>query len=232
MSARLSPNVIGLAIAIMLCGAAGAHWMRPTIHMADRVGKPDLEQLFPKRFANWEIDSAVPVVLPSPDVQAALDRIYNQVLSRTYIDRRTGHRIMLSVAYGGDQSDGTRLHRPEVCYPAQGFAIRNSQHAELTIGPRRLPVRQLESHLGSRHEPITYWMLVGDRVATSATELKLMQLRYSTRGLIPDGMLVRVSSIDDDTQRAYLNQQRYISELAQAMEPPAARRVFGVVSGG
>ncbi|TDP07486.1 EpsI family protein [Roseateles asaccharophilus] len=225
---RLKPAVVALIAACMLVGAAGAVWMKPTVHVADRVGKPDLEQLFPKQFGKWEIDPHMPVVLPAPDVQARLDKIYNQVLSRTYVDRSTGQRIMLSVAYGGDQSDGTRLHRPEVCYPAQGFQIRSNRPTQLPLGAgAELPVRQLESALGDRHEPITYWVVVGDQIVTSASQQKLAQLRYGVRGLIPDGMLIRVSSIDRDTGRALQLQQRYVQELAQALAPDAAARVFG-----
>lgn len=225
--AKLNRAMVALIAAVMLAGAAGSVWMKPTIHLADQVGKPDLEQMFPKRFGAWEVDASIPVILPAPDVQARLDKIYNQVLSRTYVDRRTGERIMLSVAYGGDQSDGTRLHRPEVCYPAQGFQILSNRQAQLGLRDRSLPVRQLESLLGERHEPITYWVVVGDQIVTSATQQKLVQLGYGVRGLIPDGMLVRVSSIDRDTGKALQAQQRYIDELVQSLGPDAALRVFG-----
>mgnify|MGYP006871988586 CR=1 FL=1 len=40
-----------------------------------------------------------PVVLPAPDVQAALDRIYNQTVARTYVSAKGGS-VMLSLAYG------------------------------------------------------------------------------------------------------------------------------------
>ena len=30
----------------------------------------------------------MPVVLPAPDVQANLNKVYNQVLARTYVNRR------------------------------------------------------------------------------------------------------------------------------------------------
>lgn len=227
LTRKLNQAAVAAIVALMLGGGAAAHWMRPTVHMADRTGKPDLEQLFPKRFGNWEIDTSMPVILPAPDVQARLDQIYNQVLSRTYIDRSSGQRVMLSVAYGGDQSDGTRLHRPEVCYPAQGFQILSNRQTALSLPGRSLPVRQLESQLDGRHEPITYWVIVGDQAVTSASQQKIAQLRYGVRGLIPDGMLVRVSSIDRDTGQALKVQQRYIEDLLRSLSPEASLRVFG-----
>ena len=56
--------------------------------------------------------------------------------------------------------------------------------------------------------------MVGDRVTLSGTEQKLAQLAYSTRGVIPDGMLVRVSSIDQNAESAWLMQQSFIADLA------------------
>ena len=66
------------------------------------VRVPNLETMFPKAFGDWRVDTSMPVILPSPDVQALLDKIYNQVLSRSYVNAK-GERIMLSVAYGGDR---------------------------------------------------------------------------------------------------------------------------------
>lgn len=215
-----------LAALIMLAGAALAYLGKPGIYLADQIGKPELESLFPKQFGRWRLDARMGVVLPAPDVQAQLDAIYNQVLSRTYVNA-DGQRIMLSVAYGGDQSDGTSAHRPEVCYPAQGFEITANTKAVQSMAGGTLPVRRLMSRLGGRNEPITYWVVVGSEVATSGIEQKLAQMRYGLRGVISDGMLVRVSSIDADMARGHALQSAFIAELAGAMPNPARSRVFG-----
>lgn len=215
-----------LALLLMLAAFVGAQAWRPTSRMADSRPKVDLETMFPKAFGDWRVDDRMPVQLISPDTQAILNKIYNQTLSRTYMGPE-GLRIMLSVAYGGDQSDGTRAHRPEVCYPAQGFEIVSSADAVLEIGERSLRVRHLLSSLGHRIEPITYWITVGDRVTLSGTEQKFAQLSYSTRGVIPDGMLVRVSSIDTDSVRAYRIQQAFIAAMAHAIRPEFKSQVVG-----
>lgn len=215
-----------LATALMLAGAALAHLGKPTVYLADQIGKPELESLFPRQFGPWRIDARMAVVLPAPDVQAQLDAIYNQVLSRTYVNAG-GDRIMLSVAYGGDQSDGTSAHRPEVCYPAQGFEITANAKAAQTVGGGTLAVRQLMSRRNGRNEPITYWVVVGHEVATSGVEQKLAQMRYGLRGVISDGMLVRVSSIDADMARGHALQSGFIAALAAAMTSPSRERVFG-----
>lgn len=226
MSPSLDRRRALVATGLMLGTAAIAQWAKPTIFLADQVGQPDLEALFPKRFGSWQEDTRQPVVLPSPDVQALLDKLYNQVLGRTYINGQ-GERVMLSVAYGGDQSDGTRAHRPEVCYPAQGFQILSNQVGQLVAGGRQFPVRLLMSRLGGRFEPITYWVVVGGEVTTSGVEQKLAQLRYGMRGIIPDGLLVRVSNIERDPGKGHALQARFVAEMADHLPAAARERVLG-----
>ena len=214
------------ALVLMLLALWGAHAWKPRVHLADTRPKVELEALFPKQFSDWRIDERMPVQLISPDQAAVLDRIYNQTLSRTYVNR-SGERIMLSVAYGGDQSDGTRAHRPEVCYPAQGFTITASSKGTVRTSDREVAVRRLMSMLGGRLEPITYWIVVGGEVTTSGTEQKLAQLRFGIRGMIPDGMLVRVSSIEPDMARGHASQAQFISDLAAAFSIETRAMVFG-----
>lgn len=212
--------------ALMVTGATLSHFGRPTVFLADQLGKPDLEGLFPRQFGHWRIDTSWPVVLPPPDVQAALNAIYNQVLSRTYVNP-TGEQVMLSVAYGGDQYDGTAAHRPEACYPAQGFAITFNEARIQPLAEGSMGVRTLVAKLGGRNEPITYWVVVGDEIATTGVQQKLAQLRYGVRGIIADGMLVRVSSIDADAAKAHRLQSGFIADLAAALPDTARARVFG-----
>ena len=211
---------------LMLAGSAAAVLAKPTKSLADQIGIPNLEAMLPKQFGDWRVDTSLPTILPSPDVQAQLDKIYNQVLSRTYVNK-SGQRIMLSVAYGGDQSDGTSAHRPEVCYPAQGFAITSNLKTSLHMGGRELQARSLMSKLGQRNEPITYWVVVGDEVVTTGIGQKLAQMRYGLRGVVADGMLVRISSIDSDMDRGHKLQEQFASDLFNSIDHAAATRLFG-----
>lgn len=215
-----------LAAGLMAASFAGATAWRPTAKLADQRPRLDLETLFPKRFGGWMVDDRMPVQLVSPDAQAVIDKIYSQTLSRTYIGPG-GVRIMLSVAYGGDQSDATRAHRPEVCYPAQGFQILRSGSSAYPVGQGSLRVRQLVAKQGGRVEPISYWIVVGERLTLSGTEQKLAQLRYTMSGTIPDGMLVRVSNIDPEAERSYAVHARFLADLASELQGDARLRVLG-----
>jgi EpsI family protein len=215
---------------LILAGAALlAHVATPTTHLSDVMGKPDLEKIFPKEFGDWRVDARSSMVLPSPETQALLASIYNQTLTRTYINAK-GDRIMLSVAYGGDQSDATRAHLPEVCYPAQGFQIKAQSAGQLDLAGRVVNTKLLMSKFGQRNEPITYWLVVGDRVALSRTDQKLTQFRLGLKGLIPDGMLVRVSNIDPDMARGHKLQADFLMEMAQAFPEASRDRVFGALN--
>lgn len=215
-------------VALLGMGAAAALAKAgvPTKKIADQW-ETDLETMFPAQFGDWQVDASLPVILPAPDVQAKLDAIYNQVLARTYVNRRTGERVMLSVAYGGDQSDGMSVHLPEVCYPAQGFELRGKRTVTLKLEGRRIPAQRLQTRLGVRFEPVTYWLTLGETVAATRTSRKLQQMRYGLRGLVPDGMLVRVSSIHRDTDSGFSVQDDFLRALAAGVPTDYRNRILG-----
>lgn len=216
-----------LIIALLMFSGAGLAWaMKPTQKIADIREKPDLNTLIPSQVGEWKIDASIVPIEPSPDVQAALNKIYNQTLSRTYVDP-AGRRIMLSIAYGGDQSDSMQVHQPEVCYAAQGFEVFGAVAGMLLTQYGELPVKRLIARQGNRNEPITYWVVVGDKATLSGFTQKLAQLRYGLTGKVPDGFLVRISSIDPDRQSAYRLQEEFIKALLGALHEKDRARIAG-----
>lgn len=220
--------------ALMTATAAVAEWATPHRLMAQEQPLPALADLLPERFEAWVGMPAQARQLVSPDVKAVLDKLYQQTLARLYQHPRLG-LVMLAAAYGGDQSDATRAHRPEVCYPAQGFSVHGVHRAELQLGPLSapilLPVRRMVAQLGSRHEAVTYWINTGGTVATSGMEQKLAQMRMGLQGVVPDGLLMRVSTLDRDADRAWLLHRRFIDSLMRATASTWRARVFGSRSG-
>ena len=185
-----------------------------------------LEVLIPKQFGEWRLDPFSVPLQVSPDQLAFVNAIYAQTLSRTYINA-AGERVMMSLAYVEQQSDEWGVHLPEVCYPAQGFRMRDSRIGAVPLPSTNLPVNQIVATLGKRVEPITYWVTVGDQVSTSGGERKLMQMRYALRGYIPDGILVRLSSIEEDKERAYKLHAQFIADLRATLGAEATALLFG-----
>lgn len=211
---------------LMVSSGALTMALTPTVKIADQQEMLNLEALIPVQFGNWQIDNSIIPLQVDAETQAQLDRIYNQTISRTYINT-LGERIMLSVAYGGDQSDNLAVHKPEVCYYAQGFEIMKIFADELLTSYGKLPIKRLLAIKGNRNEPITYWVTVGNKAVFPGIDQKLQQLRYGLTGRVPDGMLVRVSSIDNDKDKAYQLQSIFIRDMLTAVDVKKRVRLIG-----
>jgi EpsI family protein len=220
---RFDPKSL-LAGAAMVLAAGAALALRPS--PAPQPVALELERIIPRAFGGWSIDPLIVPIVPAPDVQANLARLYDQIVSRTYVNAQ-GERTMLTIAYGGDQSDALKAHRQEVCYAAQGFEIRNVLHERLRLREKTVPVTRMLAVRGPRSEPVTYWFTMGDRVVLGRLERLLVQLKYGLSGRIPDGMLVRVSSISADSTRAFEEHEEFIGELLSGMPRGDARRLLG-----
>lgn len=224
---RRIPLVPVFMALLMVSSAALAVALKPEQRLAEELPPLSLEEAVPKSFGDWRIDTSMIPVDPSPDVQASLNAIYSQLLARTYVNGQ-GERVMLSIAYGADQSgDGSQVHRPEFCYTAQGFQVMANNVGTLLTQYGTLPVRRLLAVQGRRNEPITYWVTVGDKATLPGVERKLSQLAYGLTGKIPDGMLVRVSSINLQNDAAYKLQERFIGDMLQSMDAKDRLRVAG-----
>ena len=188
--------------------------------------KIDLESIIPKQFGDWHQDSAIIPVTASPEQEELLKQIYSQNLTRTYVDNH-GYRVMLSVVYGDGIDKQLDVHRPEVCYVAQGFKV--SDYTDLVIHTLfgRLPVRRLVATNGQRIEPISYWIKVGDKAVGSAFERKMTKIKQVLTGRADSGLLARVSTIDTDQVLAYKEQEAFINAMLQAMPEDQRKQLVG-----
>ena len=139
---------------------------------------------------------------------------------------------MLCVAYGSEQSPALQVHRPEVCYAAGGFRIEDVHGAQIELAARRLPVTRLWASMPGRSEPITYWIVLGDRVVADSGAFRWRQVMSGLRGEIGDGMLVRVSSIGRDAQAGYRTHARFASALSAVIPGAYHDRVLGAGTPG
>lgn len=215
-------------IAILLIATAlAAHTLKPTKRLADQRSKINLVTEIPTAFGDWTEDTLLIPILPNPEVQAKLDVLYSSTLARTYRNS-TGQRVMLSIAYGSDQSsEATSVHRPEFCYSAQGFKVSNLGQATLNISGHQLNVQRLLGVLGQRRETITYWITIDDTATLPGLSRKLTQMRYGLRGEIPDGLLFRVSSFAANDEQSYELQSQFLNDLSKNMSAALVSRYFG-----
>jgi len=201
--------------------------MQPSYRIAENKPPILLEKQIPESFGEWRLDPNVRPVVPDPGLQAMLNELYSQTLARTYVNAK-GERIMLSIAYGSDQgNDATAVHRPEFCYSAQGFRIKMVGKEVLQIGATAVPAARMVAQLGQRNEPITYWVTLDEVATLPGFGRKLAQIRYGLKGQIPDGMLVRVSSISNSEPESFALQQRFLEQMYVAVPAEMRSRYFG-----
>lgn len=212
---------------MVLCVLAAAA-LSPDRLVADE-GSFTLEAIIPERIGEWRLDNSVRPVLPrsEEDQTSLVARIYDQTLARTYRNP-DGDHVMLVIAYGQDQSDALQLHLPEVCYASQGFAVLRKSRTRIELGGGAVvPAVRVVTRRGYRSEPVTYWTRIGDSVADSMFSRQWAKLAYGIRGRVPDGVLVRVSTITNRSAYAFELHERFLRQLVQAVDPARRRFLLG-----
>jgi len=215
-----------LIAALMLAASIGAVVARPGVKAASPGPTFSLEAMIPKHFGDWREEPQRFVQVINPQAQKMLDETYSQILTRTYVNA-DGYLIMLSLAYGSDQRGPMRAHEPEFCYPGAGFTLHRRDTSQLATPFGEIPVRRLFTSKGSRMEPLTYWVRIGDK-AVQGWQWRLVELSYTLTGRIPDGLIFRVSSIDPDQARANQMQDQFINQLLKTVSPVERKRLSGL----
>ncbi len=230
--ARVNMAVVLLSLVLMVAGLGLAEWFTPRRVLADELPPINLSQTVPESFGGWKVDPSVVPVLPDPTVTEQLDALYSETLSRTYI-REDGARVMLSIAYGKNQnSASTAAHRPEFCYSAQGFVVKQSVKDKIQVLDHDVKVVRLLATAGQRREPITYWVTLGQTASVPGFSRKMAQIKHGLQGWIMDGMLMRVSSLvptleTSEQEAARVLHTQFINDLAKAMPEAERSRFFG-----
>jgi EpsI family protein len=216
------------AALIILATAVLAKVLEPRVLMARDVNARPLEEVIPARIGSWQQRGETGLVVPAdPDARRPSAYLYSQEVSRVYSDGQ-GNTVMLMVAYGPLQSSQFKAHWPENCYTAAGFRVSRTSSARIDLrqGTTPLAVTQLTAQRESRFEPITYWMRVGNDVATGVVNRQLSRLKYGLRGIIPDGVLIRVSSLGLSSEASFKLHGQFIRDLLAAV--PRDERPFFV----
>ncbi|WP_316190161.1 exosortase-associated protein EpsI, V-type [Bradyrhizobium sp. SZCCHNS2096] len=223
---------IVLASTAIVLAAILSQVMVPKRLMARTAASPSLEEIIPRQFGTWRFVPEISPIKPidtdayfQPDERAA--KVYSQEAARGYSDGQ-GNIVMLLVAYGPVQNYRLKAHRPEICYTANGFRVSGKTATTLQIGPGESPINvaRLIAERESRLEPITYWMRVGNDISNGVIDNQLSRLKYGLNGIIPDGALIRISTIGLSEDAAFRLQDQFIRDLLRAI--PAQELKFFV----
>ncbi|QSI79025.1 exosortase-associated protein EpsI, B-type [Niveibacterium microcysteis] len=192
-----------------------------------------LEENVPGSFRDWTlVPSSLVQTGLTPTAQRAnesANATYDQVVMRTY-QNGSGNKVMLSVAYSQSLRQEIKIHRPELCYVAQGFQVLSLSDARFPLygGPTHSPItgKRMIAVSGDRMELVSYWIRVGDIFTENALQSRLHIFLKGLHGEIPDGVLVRVSQIlpkgapSEEQEKAFTSQERFLVDLIDST--PAA----------
>jgi EpsI family protein len=151
-----------------------------------------LDSLVPGRIGEWTFSPYRNVLIPRGE--KLQDATYDDVLTRFYTSASAAPIILL-IAYGSAQSGDRQLHRPEVCYPAAGFNVRNERNSSLTLAGVPIVARTLTAVARDRVEHILYWSRIGRDFPLDSLAQRWAILRQTVGGTVPDGVLVRISTL-------------------------------------
>ena len=184
----------------------------------------NLAKMVPSEFGRWkEMKTGVVQMdlAPREGEERTTDQPYDQVLMRSY-ERDDGAIVMLALAYGRSQRQEVKIHRPELCYVAQGFEVVNRVKTKVVLSPdTTVPAYRLTTRARGRLEPVTYWIRIGNIIAETAWQSRWKIFTDGLTGTVPDGLLVRTSSalpMDADLGPAFVMQNEFFADLFAAVK--------------
>lgn len=231
---------IGLKSAISVALALGVAAMAaiaatPTLDMSRAL--PEFEKIVPGRIGGWrEVKSPyVQIAVATDDRGQAVAATYDETLMRTYVDD-AGHAVMLALAYGLNQRQEAKIHRPELCYVAQGFkvlGIESSLAHVPGVPDEKVVIKRMLVEGRDRKEAVSYWIRVGKLFSESAFDTRVYILGQGLKGEVPDGILVRASQIvprsieGEELERIYAVQEKFLSDLVEAVPETSRASLTG-----
>lgn len=215
--------LVGLSL-VAASGIAQARLPQPVV---PRVAQDRFDALIPKQIGGFRFNSESGLVLPPSDAMS--DRLYDNLVTRTY-SNPAGETVMLLIAYNNKQDGVLQIHRPEICYPAGGFALSAVEPIAVPMAAgRSLPAQVFSAASEVRNEVVVYWTRVGDAYPRRWFEQRWAVAEANLRGIVPDGVLARVSMISNDTSAATPLLQGFIRDMHQASGTQARKLLFGQI---
>jgi EpsI family protein len=201
-----------LAGSALLATGAAAFAATPR-RVEHRLAHVKLGSLIADQIGPWRFTTPAGVVVASEDADGAPKDGYDQLVTRVY-EAAGLPTIMLLLAYGSTQGGSLRLHRPETCYPGQGFRLSNFGDTTFAFAPDApVETRRFTATRDDRVERLLYWTRIARRFPLNiATEYAAI-VSSVLRGYAPDGILVRVSTVDGGGAQADAILDRFVHGL-------------------
>ena len=221
-NSKIDRRALLLGAGFALCG--GASFVATPRQTSSRISEVAFQALLPAKVGGWTARVSSDLILPSAD--ALSDKLYENLKTYTY-EGPGLPTIMFLIAYSSVQQNDVQVHRPEVCYPMAGYPILTNQPVEARIGNRGIPARYLTADRGALREMILYWTRVGQRFPLNWTQQRIEMARANVSGVIPDGALLRFSTISAEGSNDYQLLTDFAHKMAQSLNPKMKEVFFG-----
>jgi len=215
----------------LVFGGAMALTAAVAVAAAPHAGPPilepgGLEKSIPTKVGDWTFTSSSGLVLPPQDENEK--RVYDQVLTRVYT-APNAPPVMLLIAFGGGQTGLFEIHRPEACYPSQGYSL--SDHVSVPLKMDKaltVPAVFWTAKGALRTEQLMYWTRIGDSFPVTWLDSKIAVVSSNLRRTLPDGALVRMSTISDEGPESLAALQNFAKNLVSSVDATGLRVLLGI----
>ena len=213
-----------IAGGLLMAMTAASIALRP-VRMFPNLTHDELSDAIPKIIGDYSFATSSGLILPPADELS--ERLYDQVLTRVYL--APGRLpIMALFAYGSVQNLSLELHRPDECYPQQGFTISDPTPLAIDVGEHRIPAAILTARrLGGYVEQVAFWSRIGTRFPATRSAQSWLVAQENFAGRMPDGLLVRLSVPTGDRAQGILAVRSFIEALARTLTPLGRKILFG-----
>lgn len=219
-SQALSRRSLLIGGGLTLAGLAS--YLRVPEVVASPLSPEGFQAAVPSKVGRWSSRISSEVILPPQD-QA--NELYENLEARIY-EGSGLPTMMVVVAFSSTQQADIQVHRPEVCYPAAGLPVLSSTPIGLRFGSKQIEAREVLADRGGLRERVIYWVRVGDAFPVTWMEQRLTMALDNLAGTVPDGVLFRVSSIEEPGENTTPDIKRFIAAFLDAASPAFRNRIL------
>lgn len=208
---------------VLACASGVAYARQPQVANV-RIPQDIFEKWVPDALGPWHILSSSGVLLPPPD--ALRDRLYDNLVTRVY-GAPNMPPILVLLAYNNTQDGVVQVHRPEVCYSVGDFQLSETTPITINIGTESIPAKFFTATGPNRIEQVEYFTRMGKAFPRSWAQQRLAVMRANIEGIIPDGMMMRVSVLGMNAAQARPILAVFIESMIRKSNPSLQRLLLG-----
>ena len=196
-----------------------AQLLTPHRIVAPPLHRP-LDALTPRSFAGWRSN-----VAEDAPPETLAENIYDQIVCRVYA-KAGAPSVTAFIGYAAAQRGLTRMHLPHGCYPSAGYTVADLAPVSVpTAVGRPAPAVRFSARRGDELQQVLYWSRIGRAFAQSYAGQNWAVTQAALHGIVPDGVLFRLSCQDDATNTALSVLEHFARDLVKS-SPSSLRRVL------